>query len=85
MVVCDPFLCVPRSVLRVIALHEFVTPGEGLSNEGEQCLVKDLCVQFFLHYPLENANASPAFQTDSSPHVDLCGVLVHRGERGDKQ
>ena len=58
-------------MLWVVILHEPVVCGIFFCDKGDQCLVEDVCEQEAIHYPLEDANASPSLLAYSSPDVDF--------------
>ena len=59
------------SVFWIIILHEAMWVRIVLMNEWQECLLKDVTVQWCSHDSFKNAYCSRSFLTDPTPHVYL--------------
>ena len=72
--------CQPRSMLRVIVLHEPVTLRILLGYEWQQGSTQYFNIQYGIHCPIKDTNLRGATNTDASPDMNFLWMLWPKKE-----
>ena len=74
-------LCMLRRMFGVVVLHEPVASREVFVQKWDQRLVKNLGIQWCVHFAFKDANFSWAFLANTCPNVNFWWMLGPEGKK----